>query len=62
MDFDTYLTAFERTATQNYWCLAVWAVRLQASLTGKLAEAAAIVPIADNLDYDLVKEAIQRIF
>ncbi|KAK2724083.1 hypothetical protein QYM36_002434 [Artemia franciscana] len=62
MDIDAYLTTFERTTTQNNWSRATWAVKLQALLTGKSVEAAAIVPTAISSGYDLVKEAILRRF
>ena len=60
LNIDTYLTTFERTATQNNWSRRIQAVRLQALLTGKAEEPAKIVPTANSSDYNLVKEAILR--
>ena len=62
MDIHSYITTFERIATQNNWNRNTWAVRLQGQLTGKAAEAVSVIAPSDSSDYDVVKSTLFRRF
>jgi hypothetical protein len=62
MDIDSYITTFERIATQNNWNRSIWAVRLQGQLPGKAAEAVSVIVPSECSDYDVVKSTLFRRF
>ncbi|XP_070178389.1 uncharacterized protein [Littorina saxatilis] len=61
-DVDTYLTKFERIATQMKWEVSTWALRLSGHLKGKAAEVYTKLSFEIADDYDVLKDALLKAF
>lgn len=61
-EVDSYFDAFERIASTINWPRNMWSLLLQCKLVGKARDVCAALPIDQSLDYDVVKQTIQRAY
>lgn len=61
-EVDSYFNTFERIATALDWSKDIWPILLQCKLVGKAQEVLSSLPLEDNSQYDVLKEAILRAY
>ncbi len=61
-EVDSYFNTFERLAIALKWPEEMWPLLLQCKIHGKAQEVVSALPLADSLQYDIVKEAILRAY
>lgn len=61
-EVDSYFNTFERLAIALKWPEDMWPLLLQCKIHGKAQEVVSVLPLADSLHYDTVKEAILRAY
>ncbi len=61
-EVDSYLSAFEHSASALHWPHDVWPLLLQCKIHGKAQDAVGVLPVQNSLNYDSVKAAFLRAY
>lgn len=61
-EVNSYFNAFERLAIALKWPEEMWPLLLQCKIISKAQEVVSALPLANSLNYDVVKEAIFRAY